>query len=782
MLCDHKKVYRRRDNMLPSSLLLRPARLLVFVLSSLAFFPGCSTGNFLNSSTVNTTQKSALYQVFLSAGFSSNADHVPAQAIISLWSSDTGTDEDKRAVLLDSYAQATTPAVLDIVNVSVAIRPDLINSLLVDAVTTLPHASVGITKAVALKINKTDASAVLQNVVNAVKDLAPFSSLYTPAAILITAFQENPDLKKGMYEIVKTWAIYESSAVVESSSGEAVTIPGASLSVSPYSTTNNSVISLAKFDCKFLSRSVRTGECFAVTIEKLEKPAVLIFDAAVDTTMCMKSADMLSDNFVGVPCIIAGGKAQYSGTSFSVFTTYRPSGAHTHDTERFHAGKPVTISRDQISYNVIQEGRPVGNRAVGKFPDSSVSISKIEAEILGFDVFHPNQIIYSNGHALYKSSTELEAASPVVSGIANFTIEGANFGVQKEDLLAVRVRGVRCPTLNYISPVLITCISGEVEHVNGAVPFKKREVVVTTTSGNSTLDDGIRNINVRLSEGYSLPFVTGVARGLKTFRPHAVLADTNHEYFYWSDTSEQTVRRSNFKGADIELVSSGNLTRRVLGMALDIPAKKQMYATDANEGTVVIIPTEDMALPIKILLRGLRDPRGIALDTGARELYFTELTGKIYRASMDGLNIETNPNRPVKMKQMLVRRPSKVRLDGISLDLSGPRRYRKIYWAEANSNNIMRSSLDGQKVEVIAGLDSGLMFPQGIGFDTAAKQVYFSEYFGKIYRLSSTDIEIGNEPSRTKVIDASRGAASTVREEMLALTKVGGQFFFSVKD
>ena len=201
--------------------------------SSLAFFPGCSTGNFLNSSTVNTTQKSALYQVFLSAGFSSNADHVPAQAIISLWSSDTGTDEDKRAVLLDSYAQATTPAVLDIVNVSVAIRPDLINSLLVDAVTTLPHASVGITKAVALKINKTDASAVLQNVVNAVKDLAPFSSLYTPAAILITAFQENPDLKKGMYEIVKTWAIYESSAVVESSSGEAVTIPGASLSVSP---------------------------------------------------------------------------------------------------------------------------------------------------------------------------------------------------------------------------------------------------------------------------------------------------------------------------------------------------------------------------------------------------------------------------------------------------------------------------------------------------------------------------------------------------------------------
>ena len=348
--------------------------------------------------------------------------------------------------------------------------------------------------------------------------------------------------------------------------------------------------------------------------------------------------------------------------------------------------------------------------------------------------------------------------------------------------MAVHIRGIRCPTLEFVSPVLITCVSGESLHVDGALPFNNREVIVTTVAGNSTQDDGIRNINVRLSEGYRLPIVASVTRTLMPFRPHAVLVDEENKHIYWSDTNEQSVRRSNYDGTDIALVTAGNLTRRVLGMALDLPEKKQIYATDVNNGAIIIISTDDIALPVKMLMSGLRDPRGIALDTGMRECYFTELTGKIYRASMDGRNLEANPKKAVRIKEILVRRPSKVRLDGITLDLSGARRSRKIYWTEANSNNIMRSTLDGQKIEAIAGLDSSLIFPQGIVFQQSRKQIFFSEYFGKVFRLSVTDIDVGNETPRKKVIDASRGAASTVREELLAITKVGGDFFFSIKD
>ena len=121
-------------------------------------------------------------------------------------------------------------------------------------------------------------------------------------------------------------------------------------------------------------------------------------------------------------------------------------------------------------------------------------------------------------------------------------------------------------------------------------------------------------------------------------------------------------------------------------------------------------------------------------------------------------------------------------MDGLTLDLNGPRRNHKIYWAEANTNNILRCNLDGGHIETIAGVDSSLVFPQGIAFSRTSGALYFSEYFGSIQRFSTSNLVVGNEPEKTKVVDASRGAASIVRDEILAFTRVGGEFFFSIKD
>ena len=106
--------------------------------------------------------------------------------------------------------------------------------------------------------------------------------------------------------------------------------------------------------------------------------------------------------------------------------------------------------------------------------------------------------------------------------------------------------------------------------------------------------------------------------------------------------------------------------------------------------------------------------------------------------SMDGLNLETNPTKPAKQKLMLVRRPSNVRMNGITLDLSSTLRLRqKMYWSESNTNTIMRSTIDGLRIETIAGMDTSLVFPNSVIFDGISNYLYFSEYLGAIYRFDT---------------------------------------------
>merc|ERR1719502_1453354 len=122
-------------------------------------------------------------------------------------------------------------------------------------------------------------------------------------------------------------------------------------------------------------------------------------------------------------------------------------------------------------------------------------------------------------------------------------------------------------------------------------------------------------------------------------------------------------------------------------------------------------------------------------------VYFTELTGRIYKTSMDGINLEQNPTRPARDKILLVRRPSNVRLNGITLDLSSDLRMNhKIYWTESNTNTIMRSTLDGSRIETIAGMDGSLVFPHSIVYDSVSKYLYFGEYLGAINRLNTINM------------------------------------------
>ena len=89
---------------------------------------------------------------------------------------------------------------------------------------------------------------------------------------------------------------------------------------------------------------------------------------------------------------------------------------------------------------------------------------------------------------------------------------------------------------------------------------------------------------------------------------------------------------------------------------------------------------------------------------------------------LESENLEKTQARPAKDKILLIRRPSNVRLNGITLDLSNKLHFlHKIYWSECNTNTIMRSTLEGLRIETVAGIDSTLVFPNDVIYDSLSK-------------------------------------------------------------
>lgn len=322
------------------------------------------------------------------------------------------------------------------------------------------------------------------------------------------------------------------------------------------------------------------------------------------------------------------------------------------------------------------------------------------------------------------------------------------------------------------------------------------DVKITTVSTGTSEDTPILNWQVRIAEGYTAPIVSSVELYHHPFRPTNIVVDHRHTFLYWSDTSERTIRRSKVDGTFIELVASGESVGRVLGMALTEDGNT-LYYTDANTGTMLRLNVsgvlsdeitgkyEELALTYsrEIVLSGLSDPRGLVLDESHGTVYFVELTGRIYECNMDGSNMEPNVARSPKYRILLVRRPSRVRLNSISLDVTSSlrRRGHSLYWVELNSNTIMKSNVDGRKIKQVGGLNSNLVWPNVIQY-VRGGDVYFSEYLGTIKKITPPINYISQEPASVTQVDVKGTASDMVSQEILALSRVGAEFRFSVNE
>ncbi|TUA36655.1 Low-density lipoprotein receptor-related protein 6 [Bagarius yarrelli] len=160
----------------------------------------------------------------------------------------------------------------------------------------------------------------------------------------------------------------------------------------------------------------------------------------------------------------------------------------------------------------------------------------------------------------------------------------------------------------------------------------------------------------------------------------------SHGLIYWSDVSEEAIKRTVFN-------SSGSTTQSTVvsglaspdGLACDWLGSK-LYWTDSETNRIEVAEL-DGALRKVLFWQDLDQPRAIALDPGRGYMYWTDWgeVPKIERAGMDGTNraviIDTEIYWP----------------NGLTLDYS----QQKLYWADAKFNFIHRSSLDGTGREVV---------------------------------------------------------------------------------
>ncbi|KAK1944167.1 hypothetical protein P3T76_004079 [Phytophthora citrophthora] len=197
------------------------------------------------------------------------------------------------------------------------------------------------------------------------------------------------------------------------------------------------------------------------------------------------------------------------------------------------------------------------------------------------------------------------------------------------------------------------------------------------------------NYNEMLASGTPLPIVERVDIDTSFVLPHALTVDDHQgqEWLYWSNSADGTIYRSSLQSSAIEVLQRHCWSVR--GLVLN-------RIEDSGEGRVSLLysledkgsissiqlppPSTSITspLPAEVVLSGLRSPRGLAMDSTAQILFFTEKTGRIFEARFDKpMPVRQQTNRlpddasivaPDVEIRRIVTRSSMTRLDGIAVD------------------------------------------------------------------------------------------------------------------
>lgn len=164
------------------------------------------------------------------------------------------------------------------------------------------------------------------------------------------------------------------------------------------------------------------------------------------------------------------------------------------------------------------------------------------------------------------------------------------------------------------------------------------------------------------------------------------------QMLYWTDGTDNAIRRATFDGNDVVTLISTGLDRPD-GIAID-PTQQKMYWAE-NGGRIQRAGLDGSN--VELLVNAGGTPRDVALDLPRQKLYWVEAgAGRIRRADLDGGNVETVNDTDVFGGS------------GIAIDSAGEKVYLVRGW-------IWRMNLDGSSAELVLS-DNGA--PREIDLDT----------------------------------------------------------------
>ena len=182
----------------------------------------------------------------------------------------------------------------------------------------------------------------------------------------------------------------------------------------------------------------------------------------------------------------------------------------------------------------------------------------------------------------------------------------------------------------------------------------------------------------------------------------------------------------------------------------------RLYFLSLNAGSVLMSNPDGSDLKT-IVQEGRKLPDGIVVDVAGGHIYWTNMgnpkanDGTIYRAGLDGANAENIvlPGATWTPKQL-------------QLDAKN----RKLYWSDREGMRVMRSNLDGSKIETLVDTSQGDARPGpnatkwcvGIALDVEGGKVYWTQKgpdnagLGRIFR-ANLKLSQGQTPANRQDIE-----------------------------
>jgi len=257
-------------------------------------------------------------------------------------------------------------------------------------------------------------------------------------------------------------------------------------------------------------------------------------------------------------------------------------------------------------------------------------------------------------------------------------------------------------------------------------------------------DNGVFDVNVRVTDD------DGGVGGLAASK------------LYWVDPGNDTVKRANLDGSNIEILVDVGLVAP-FGLAID-SVEGKIYWSDVAANTISRAGLDGSNVET-LVDAGLADPAGVDLDLMAGKVYWTDWGDKtIKRANLDGSNVET-----------LVANTFAAELNtplDIALDVAAG----KMYWVDWGNDTIKRANLDGSSIEIL--VHGGISAPNGILDGTTA--INLDVAAGKMYWVDS-----GNDTIKRADLDGSNvetlidAGLEAPGVDCLALDLTAGQMYWT---